>query len=356
VKATAVQSLVKWFAANSRQLPWRAAIGLRRDPYAVLVSEAMLQQTQVSRVIERFPRFLARFPTVQSLADADEREVLAMWTGMGYYRRARNLHIAAKMIVERFGGKVPRSVSELRELPGVGRYTAGAVSSIAHGEQAPIVDGNVARVMLRIHGREVRSDDREIQPWLWERADELAAAGFRGPGAGIANEAIMELGATVCVPAPAKPRCGECPLAGVCEARKMGATQRIPLAKAATVKRVVYCATVVVRDARGRVLLEQRGDGGMWAGLWQAPTVERTDRPPTRAEVARSLGMKAAELDSCGRFRHITTHRRVEFAVYAAMRRSSQSPVRGEWVDAGGVLALGVSSAQKRAIGLAAKR
>lgn len=352
MKATAVQALVKWFAANSRELPWRAAIGVRRDPYAVLVSEAMLQQTQVSRVIERFPRFLARFPTVQSLAKADEREVLAMWAGMGYYRRARNLHSAAKMIVERFGGNVPRAVEELRELPGVGRYTAGAVSSIAYGEQAPIVDGNVARVMLRIHGRQVQSDDREVQAWLWERAEELAAAGFRGPGAGTANEAIMELGATVCLPAPAKPRCGECPLAGVCEARKMGATERIPLPKAAVVKKSVLCATVVVRDGRGRLLLEQRGDGGMWAGMWQAPTIEREDRPPTRAALARSIGFKASDLTPCGGFTHVTTHRTLEFCAFRAVWRGRGAPARGGWFGPDEANGLGISSAQKRVLKL----
>jgi len=346
-----VRALTDWFAANARELPWRAAIGVARDPYAVLVSEAMLQQTQVSRVVERFPRFMARFGTVQELADADDRDVLAMWSGMGYYRRARNLHAAAKMIVERFGGRVPRSVDSLRELPGVGRYTAGAIASMAFGEAAPIVDGNVARVLLRVHGRAVRPDDRESQGWLWERAEEVSRAGLRAAGAGVANEAMMELGARVCLPLPATPRCGVCPLAGVCAAHREGKEMLIPLPKMAAVRRTVYCAAVVVRDARGRVLLEQRGEGGMWAGLWQSPTVEREDRPPTRAEAARGVGMKAAELEARGGFTHTTTHRDVSFVVYAASNLKQASPGL-RWRARSRLGELGISSAQMRVIKL----
>jgi A/G-specific adenine glycosylase len=333
-------------------MPWRGPIGLPRDPYTVLVSEAMLQQTQVSRVLERFPKFIARFPTVQSLAAADEREVLALWSGMGYYRRAKNLHAAARHIVDHFGGVVPRDVPELLALPGVGRYTAGAIASLAFGVAAPIVDGNVARVMLRVHGREVRADDRDSQAWLWVQAGLLARAGasLRPMGAAIANEAIMELGATVCLPAPATPRCGKCPLRGTCTARKDGTQDRIPLPKAAAARRTIYCATIVIRDRRGRYLLEQRGPDGMWAGLWQSPTIERTDRPPTRAEAARSVGLAAASLQPQSGFSHITTHRTVEFAVFAAAWPARAQLARGEWSSPDDLDARGLSSAQRRAL------
>lgn len=346
--ARAIRALVDWFAAGARDLPWRLAIGAPRDPYAVLVSESMLQQTQVSRVIERFPLFMQRFPTVRALAAADERDVLAMWSGLGYYRRARNLHAAARIIVDRFGGEVPRESDSLRELPGVGRYTAGAIASLAFGIAAPIVDGNVARVLLRIHGREVRSDDRAIQPWLWEHAKTIARLGAESRSAGAANEAMMELGATVCLASPATPRCDSCPLAPWCSARKDRSYGRIPLPKAAAKKSTIYCAAAVIRDRRGRILLEQRGHDGMWAGMWQAPTIEREDRPPARAELARAAGLKAQSLSLRGGFTHTTTHRTLEFTVYCAAWTSRTPPRRGEWCTTDGLSARGISSAQQR--------
>lgn len=352
--ARAIRALTDWFAAGARDLPWRLPIGAQRDPYAVLVSEAMLQQTQVSRVVDLFPRFMQRFPTVHALAAADERDILAMWSGMGYYRRAKNLHAAAKMIVERFGGKVPRDTDSLLHLPGVGRYTAGAIASLAFGEAAPIVDGNVARVLLRVHGREARADDRALQPWLWQRAADIAAAGSLIRGAGAANEAMMELGATVCLPPPATPRCEACPLAPGCAARVNRSFDRIPLPKAAAKKSAIHCAAVAIQDSRGRILLEQRGHGGMWAGMWQAPTLERTDRPPTRAELARAVGLKAADLSPRGTFTHITTHRTIEFAVFAAAWPSAGRPARGEWCEPAELASRGISSAQNRILKMAA--
>ena len=348
-----VRALVEWFSAHARELPWRAAPGRPRDPYAVLVSEAMLQQTQVSRIVERFPKFMSRFPTVESLAGADERDVLALWSGLGYYRRARSLHGAAKMVVDRFNGEMPRTVEELLQLPGVGRYTAGAIASLAYGVAAPIVDGNVARVMLRVHGREARADDREVQPWLWQQAGELArtSADERDMGAAIANEAIMELGATVCLPSPATPRCSACPFAPRCVARTDGSYDRIPLPKLAAKRSTVYCAAAVVHDRDGRVLLEQRGLDGMWAGMWQVPTLAPTDRPPTRGAPAAALGLRATTLKARGSFTHTTTHRDVAFTVYAAL--SSDACAAGRrWTQRSRLHELGISSAQMRTIEL----
>src|SRR5690606_18237159 len=162
--------LCRWFHDHAREMPWRI---LPRDPYHALVSEFMLQQTQVSRVLEKFPAFLARFPTLRHLARADEQDVLAAWSGLGYYRRARNLHAAARAIADRFDGRVPASADDLRSLPGVGRYTAGAVASIVFNQPVPIVDGNVARVLIRLEGRDLAAD--EGQPWAWTRAAELVA-------------------------------------------------------------------------------------------------------------------------------------------------------------------------------------
>jgi A/G-specific adenine glycosylase len=359
VNARTIDDLARWFRASARDLPWRGPIGSPRDAWAVLVSETMLQQTQVSRIAERFPLFMRRFPTPAALAAAEEREVLALWAGLGYYRRARNLHAAARLIVERFGGAVPRTVEELLALPGVGRYTAGAVASIAFGDAAPIVDGNIARVLLRVHGRESSADDRAARAWLWDEAARIAAAGARGVGAGVVNEAVMELGATVCLPAPAAPRCDACPLASACAARRAGTQARIPPPKGRAARQTVHCASAVLLDSAGRIVLERRGGTGMWAGLWQAPTVERADRAPTRAELARAVGLAARDLHARGTFTHATTHRLVRFDVYrgAAPRGwprgaraggSDRARVRPDELDA-----YGLSSAQRRVLRLA---
>ncbi|MFG0315432.1 MAG: A/G-specific adenine glycosylase, partial [Phycisphaerales bacterium] len=197
--AALTRALEAWFRASARELPWRTDT---RDPYRSLVSELMLQQTQVSRVIEKFGPFLERFPTVEALAAAPEDDVLAAWSGLGYYRRARLLHACAKAIVEHHDGVVPDSLDDLLELPGIGRYTAGAIASMVFGQRAPIVDGNVARVLLRVHNKPVPQTEKTTIDWAWQRAEELVGA-CDDPA--VFNEAMMELGATVCV--PKGPRC-----------------------------------------------------------------------------------------------------------------------------------------------------
>ena len=212
-KATFSKRLLRWYDAHRRDLPWRIKNGSREtlDPYRVLVSEAMLQQTQVATVIPYFDRFIGRFPTFRALADADEQDVLRLWQGLGYYSRARNLHAAAKRIVREFGGEMPRTAEALRQLPGVGRYTAGAVASIAFDCPAPIVDGNVARVLCRID--RIESDPRTDKPTLeeiWRRAEQILPAARCGDF----NSALMELGATVCT--PRNPKCLICPMKKGC--------------------------------------------------------------------------------------------------------------------------------------------
>lgn len=317
----------------------------RRDPYLSLVSEAMLQQTQVSRVIEKYGEFVGRFPTVESLAAADEHEVLGLWTGLGYYRRARNLHAAAKMVVAEFGGSVPREVEELRSLPGVGRYTAGAIASIAHGEAAPIVDGNVARVLLRVHGKDAASDDKNVQAWLWERAEAMVRVADEP---GVFNEGMMELGATVCV--PGTPRCGECPLRETCVARREGRELEIPRPRTRGTRRDVHCATVVIRRSDGAMVVEQRGDNGMWAGMWQAPTIERGDRPPTATEAGRAVGVAAKNLERSETFEFLATHRRMAFEVYRVSVADGHVPKRGEFRGRAAIARLGMSSPQRRVL------
>lgn len=335
----------RWFLASGRELPWRTR---PRNPYLSLLSEFMLQQTQVSRVLEKYGPFVERFPTVESLAAAALDDVLAMWSGMGYYRRARNLHAAAKNVVERFGGRVPENEAELMTLPGVGRYTAGAVASIAFNRPTPIVDGNVARVLMRVEGRDFAHGSTDGLAWAWKAAEGLVGAGI---GSGVKgrirpcdlNEGLMELGAVVCT--PRSPACPACPLETVCRAAAAGKQGDIPRPKVRGPQSVVYCETVVVRDGPGRIMVERRSDEGMWAGLWQAPTWERHDRAATGAETAAWLGAKGVGLRE--RFVHQTTHREVRFSVWTA--RDCGEPRSGtEFLPLEHIAALALSSPQRR--------
>jgi A/G-specific adenine glycosylase len=324
-----------WFVINARDLPWRR----RRDGYAALVSEAMLQQTQVSRVIEAFARFMRRFPDVRALAGAREQDVLAAWQGMGYYRRARHLHAAARVIVRDHAGAVPEDVESLRALPGVGRYTAGAIASIVFGRREPIVDGNVARVLARLHAREEAIDATESVAWTWSRARALVnAAGDPGR----LNEGLMELGATVCV--PASPKCGECPAARWCQARRRGVEREVPPPKKAAAPRSVHHHAVIIQRADGRVLIERRSPDGMWSNMWQAPTVE-ADHELRARSIASALRVAVQGLSRINSFAHATTHRTITFHVYSALLAEGTSArevnggrakARLAWIDPAG--------------------
>ena len=227
-KSQFLSLLLQWFDRSRRDLPWRlprdAAPGTRLDPYHVFVSEAMLQQTQVSTVVPYFNRFTSAFPTIRDLANAQLTQVLRLWQGLGYYSRARNLHNAAKQIVAEFDAIVPASVDTLLSLPGIGRYTAGAIASIAYNQRAPILDGNVARVLCRLDA--IESDPREpaTRNALWARAEEILPD--KSDRVGDFNSAFMELGATVCT--PRNPQCLICPVRKFCRAYEMGIQDRIP--------------------------------------------------------------------------------------------------------------------------------
>ncbi len=311
-----VRALAAWFGAARRELPWRGAPGAARDPYLVLVSEVMLQQTQVSRVVVKFPEFVRAFPSVGALAAAREDDVLARWSGLGYYRRARMLHAAAKTVVEKFAGVVPREVGALMELPGVGRYTAGAVASLAFGVAAPIVDGNVARVLIRLEGQDLSSGADGLA-WAWPRAEMLVAACERaGVAAGVLNEAMMELGATVCT--PSGPRCVACPVRDACGAHVLGMQDSLPRPKVRAERRSVRLDALVVVDGEGRVLMQKQEEGALWSGLWQ---------PPTAAGGARGLAAELREMLAAvdgGRAKRVgvvertLTHRDVKFVVWVA--------------------------------------
>ena len=255
--------LLAWYARHQRDLPWRGA----GDPYHVWVSEIMLQQTQVETVIPYYRRWLARFPTVQALAEAPLQDVLALWEGLGYYSRARNLHRAAQVVADELGGALPRTTLELRALPGIGRYTAGAIASIAFGADAAVLDGNVKRVLARVFDfrEDVRSPSGVKK--LWALAESLVPPGR----AGDYNQALMDLGATLCT--PRAPNCAACPVRALCAARRLGVQLLRPVAAPRPARPLRVYAAGVVRKP-GRVLIVQRPASALLGGLWAFPASE----------------------------------------------------------------------------------
>ncbi len=311
-----------------------------RDAYTALVSELMLQQTQVSRVLEKFGSFMKRFPTVADLAAAPEAEVLAAWSGLGYYRRARLLHAAARAVMERHGGVFPSDADALRALPGVGRYTAGAIGSMVFGQRIPLVDGNVERVLLRLHGNDAQPTDKATQEWAWAKAEELVAASDHP---GVLNEGLMELGATVCT--PGAPRCPVCPLRDRCAAFEQGRTAEIPTPKPRAKQKDWFVVCFLI-ERDGRVLIETRGPDGLWAGMVQPPSVEG-ERTIDISAAAEALGVRpGGEID---RFTHITTHRRVHFTVVEGA--AGISPGR-RWASRAEVGSMALSNAHRRVLGV----
>ncbi len=292
LRDTIRRRLITWYRRVHRDLPWRRS----SDPYRIWISETMLQQTRVETVVPYYQRFMARFPNVESLAAADEEDVLRLWAGLGYYARARNLRRAAQTVVRDHGGVLPRTADALAELPGVGRYTVGAVRSIAFKEPAAIVDGNVRRVLSRLCAVESLADTD-----AWRLAGELVPE--RDPD--LFNQALMELGATVCT--PRKPACQICPVARVCEARATGAPERFPAPKRkAAARRTRALAGVLVR--RGRTLLLRRPSHGLLGGLWEIPNVADAPAAALVELVRDRSGIEAAAGASIGRVRHLFTH------------------------------------------------
>ena len=348
VPQQAADVIGRWFGRNARELPWRT----RRNGYHALVSELMLQQTQVARVVEKFGPFVRRFPSVAALAQAHEDEVLAAWQGLGYYRRARLLHAAAKAAVEHHRGRVPvDDIDALRALPGVGRYTAGAIASIVGGARAPIVDGNVTRVFQRIAGQAGSASDQSIVAWAWREAERFVA-NARDPSA--ANEGLMELGATICT--PAAPRCHACPVSRWCRAAREHRVDEIPAPKVRPTRRELVLVTArLVRASDEAVLLEQRPREGLWGGLWQPPSVACADGREIAAVAARDLlGLPATvTLRATGEVPFQTTHRAVVFVVFAAMLRGTGAALAREgrrWVAREQLEGFALSNAAKRVL------
>ena len=299
--------LLKWYSKNARVLPWRG----HPAPYAVWISEIMLQQTRVDAVIPFFERWMQAFPTVQALAKANEQDVLNHWEGLGYYSRARNLHKAAQVIVEQHGGRLPRSAEELRKLPGIGRYTAGAIASMAFGLDEPVLDGNLRRVYARLFNVDIPADSSEGEELLWNIAAENLPKGK----AGDFNQAMMDLGATICL--PKNPRCLLCPLLGECEAQKLGVQEQRPVLKPkAEVPSVIHAAAVIVQ--RGRVLLAKRPSEGLLGGMWEFPNAEVSgDALKGLAKAIRAgYGLKVRAGEAVATVQHAYSHFRVTVHAY----------------------------------------
>ena len=304
------RDLLDWFDRHRRDLPWRRT----RDPYRVWLSEVMLQQTRVETALPYYERFLARFPTVDALAAAEVDEVLALWSGLGYYRRARQLHAAARRIVE-LGGP-PRPAAEWRELPGIGAYTAAAVASIAFGEAVPVLDGNVERVVSRLLAAPEDPHGAAARRRLLAAAGELLDPARPGDG----NQALMELGATLC--APRRPRCLLCPLRPGCRAAGEGDPERYPVARPRRERERLRLVAAVVLGARreeSSVLLVRRPEGrSLLAGTWEVPWVEAAGPRRAAKGLAARYGGTWALGPCLARVRHSITHRDLSVAVHRA--------------------------------------
>lgn len=319
--------LLRWYRENARDLPWRRV----SDPYAIWVSEAMLQQTQVATVEPYFTRWMARFPTVEALAAADEEAGLSLWQGLGYYRRCRLLMAGARYVAE---NGWPASPAAWRSVPGIGRYTAGAISSIAFGASAAVVDGNVARVVARLTGNRSTRTELDRDTWAW------AEANVDSQLPGDWNQALMELGATVC--RPKNPACDRCPLAAECVARGLGLQDAIPTASPKVTVIKVF-QDVSVPWCAGSYGVRQISSGPWWIGMWEFP---RRDRSAARVRDSLWGRLEEAEHIDLGVHRHTVTNHRIELRVSLALCADRTSELH--WATADRLKELPMPAPQRR--------
>ncbi len=322
--------LINWYKLNARSLPWRG----HSDPYAIWVSEIMLQQTRVDTVIPYFQRWMSSFPDIPALAAASEDEVLLAWEGLGYYARARAMHRAARLLQQEHGGQLPADFDKLLKLPGIGAYTAAAIASIAFGQDHAVVDGNVKRVLARVlpYTRPVNTPAAEKELQLTARS--LLPAG----NAGDHNQAVMELGALVCL--PRNPRCMDCPLTGICAAFSENRQSDLPVMKEkAPGPHLVVTAGILSRN--GRVLIAKRPSSGLLGGLWEFPggKVEagETHAAALARELQEELGIQASVAGLLGTYRHAYTHFSVTLHAYHVCARELEinplQPSEVRWVS-----------------------
>jgi A/G-specific adenine glycosylase len=296
------ERILHWYDLYGRKLPWRKQ---HPNPYAVWVSEIMLQQTRVETVIPYFERWMRRFPTISILAEASEQEVLTLWEGLGYYSRARNFHKAAVIIAADLHGEMPRTLQGLRRLPGIGRYTAGAIASIAFGLDEPTLDGNLRRILARVFNVSIPADSTEGESILWRLAQENLPPGR----AGDFNQALMDLGSAVCL--PRNPTCLICPLQELCQARHLGLQEQRPVLKP-KLKTPHYTVTAAVIKRDGKVLLAKRPSKGLLGGMWEFPGGKLEDDETLEAciqrEIREELGVHISVGRPFGVFSHAYTH------------------------------------------------
>lgn len=334
------ESLVAWQKRHGRhQLPWQQT----RDAYRIWLSEIMLQQTQVATVVPYYQRFLQRFPDVAALAAAPVEEVMALWAGLGYYTRARNLHRCAQAVVERHGGRFPPEVAQLAELPGIGQSTAAAIAAFAYGARAAILDGNVKRVFCRVFGIEGFPGQASVEKQLWQRAAALLPA----HDIEAYTQGLMDLGATLCT--RSRPRCGDCPMRARCVAHATGRTAELPSRKPK--QAVPQRSTVMlVVQHDGELLLERRPPSGIWGGLWSLPELDRlggaiaADMDSAVRMALAGFGDVAA-IDPMPAFVHAFTHYRLQVTplkVTLAARQFGAAQAAYGWHDAGALARAGL--------------
>ena len=382
-----VDALLPWFAKNSRDLPWRRT----RDPYAIWVSEIMLQQTQVKTVEPYWERWMRQLPTVEALAKARPARLHKLWEGLGYYTRVRNMHKAARQIMERHGGVFPDRYEDVLALPGIGRYTAGAICSIAFNQPTPLLDGNVTRVLTRLFGIRTDPREKETNERLWGIAEDLVGAAHTSTGRDIAlrcphprnsgrnevllhafdpdaplrrsaartaqrasasqcsalNQSLMELGALVCT--PRQPRCGDCPVTHFCVARRKKCVDAIPnLQRAAPATARRFVAFVVKHG--GKVLVRQRPAGVVNAHLWEFPNAEQLNGALVPALAKQALGFAPQKFSQLCTIKHTITRYRITLEVFAAAARGRANSAAGEWVPIRALERLAFSSAHRRIV------
>jgi A/G-specific adenine glycosylase len=313
--------LLQWFKKKGRNLPWRKT----RDPYAICVSEIMLQQTQVNIVIPYYQKFLKSFPTLQHLARANLSKVLKVWEGLGYYSRARNLHRAAGIIMNHFNGKIPNQLKDLLSLPGIGRSTAGSILSFAYNKEAPILDGNAKRVISRLFAVSDNPAKGKTEHLLWKISESLIPKG----NASFFNQGLMDLGAMICT--PKEPQCSKCPLREFCKGKASGKPERFPTKTARKKIPLVESVSVVIRKD-GKVLLNQRPPVGLLGGLWEFPNweIQREKRLRLRNHIKKEMGVNVKVKESIGTFQQTYSHFRLTLQVFHCQHLNGKG--KGKWV------------------------
>lgn len=331
------QQLLAWFDLHGRHdLPWQQP----KTPYRVWVSEIMLQQTQVQTVIAYFERFMLRFPKLQDLANASQDEVLAHWSGLGYYARGRNLHKAAQMIVAEHAGVFPQSYDEIVALPGIGRSTASAILSIAFGQNYAILDGNVKRVLSRYDAVETWPGEKQTEQALWKRAQTLMDT----PRAGDYTQAIMDLGATLC--RRSRPDCGSCPVSDGCKAYARQAVVEFPRSKPKTIKPTREAYMLLALNSKQQIFLQKRPQKGIWGGLWSLPQFE------TEQQLCSILGQDTSEaiaLEALPLLKHSFTHYHLEIHP-RVFKMDSSSGLAGQWLSVAQALEMGLPAPIRKLI------